>query len=64
MLFELQRSLALNSIDNLEVIIHFRYSDKRKIVVPIHPSNDIRLKALYGISKDMGIEPEDFKKLL
>jgi len=63
-LFELQRSLALNSIDNLEVIIHFRYSDKRKIVAPIHPSNDIRLKALYGIIKDMGIEPEDFKKLL
>ena len=64
MLFELQRSLALNSIDHLEVIIYFRYSDKCKIVVPIHPSNDIRLKTLYGIIKDMCIEPEDFKKLL
>ena len=64
MLSELQTSLALNSIDNLEVIIYFRYSDRRKIVVPIHPSNDIRLKTLYGIIKDMGIDPEDFKKLL
>ena len=44
--------------------IYYRKSDKRRIVVPVHPTKDIRPKTLYGIIKDMGIEPEDFKKLL
>ena len=44
--------------------IYLRKSDKRRIVIPVHPAKDIRPKTLFGIIKDMGIEPEEFKKLL
>jgi predicted RNA binding protein YcfA (HicA-like mRNA interferase family) len=44
--------------------IYRRKSDKRRIVVPVHPAKDIKPKTLYGIIKDMGIEPEEFKKWL
>jgi predicted RNA binding protein YcfA (HicA-like mRNA interferase family) len=44
--------------------IYLRNSDKRRIVIPVHPAKDIKPKTLYGIIKDMGIEPEEFKKLL
>jgi len=44
--------------------IYYRKRDKRRIVVPIHPGKDIKPKTLYGIIKDMDIEPEEFKKLL
>ncbi len=44
--------------------IYYRKSDKRRIVVPVHPFADIKLKTLYSIIKDMGIDPEEFKNLL
>lgn len=45
-------------------VIYYRKSDKRRIVVPIHAGKDIKPKTLNGIIKDMGIERENFHKLL
>lgn len=44
--------------------IYYRRKDKRRIVVPVHPGRDIKTKTLYGIIKDMDIEPKEFKNLL
>jgi len=44
--------------------VYYRKSDRRRIIVPVHPGKDIKRKTLYGIIKDMGIEPEEFQKLL
>ena len=44
--------------------IYYRMSDRRRIVFPVHPGEDIKRKTLYGIIKDMGIEPDEFQKLL
>jgi len=43
--------------------IYYRKKDKKRIVVPMHPK-EIKKKTLYGIIKDMGIDVEEFKKLL
>ena len=43
--------------------IYYREKDKKRIVVPMHPK-EIKKKTLYGIIKDMGIDVEEFKKLL
>ena len=43
--------------------IYYRKSDKRRIVVPIHPGKDLKPKTLFGIIKDMGLETEEFRKL-
>jgi len=43
--------------------IYYREKDKKRVVVPIHPK-EIKRKTLYGIIKDMGIDVEEFKKLL
>jgi predicted RNA binding protein YcfA (HicA-like mRNA interferase family) len=34
--------------------IYYRKFDKRRIVVPVHPTKDIKPKTLYGIIKDNG----------
>ena len=44
--------------------IYFRDSDRRRVVVPVHPGKDIKRKTLFGIIRDMGIEVEGFRKLL
>jgi predicted RNA binding protein YcfA (HicA-like mRNA interferase family) len=44
--------------------VYYRKSDKRRIVVPIHPGKDIKPKTLFGIIKDMGLEPKEFKEIL
>ena len=44
--------------------IYYRSSDKRRIVVSLHPGKDIKRKTLYGIIKDMGLEVKEFVKLL
>jgi predicted RNA binding protein YcfA (HicA-like mRNA interferase family) len=44
--------------------IYYRSGDRRRIVVPIHPRKDMKRKTLSGIIKDMGIEVEEFNKLL
>lgn len=55
--FELDRQSGSHAI-------YRRKSDKRRVVVSIHAGKDVKPKTLYGIIKDMGIEPEEFKKLL
>lgn len=44
--------------------VYYRKSDKRRIVVPIHPGKGIKPKTLYGIIRDMGLEPDEFKEML
>jgi len=44
--------------------IYYRKSDKRRIVVPIHAGKNLKPKTLYGIIKDMGLNVDEFKKLL
>ena len=44
--------------------VFYRKSDKRRVVIPIHSGKDIKPKTLHGIIKDMGLEPEEFKKFL
>ena len=44
--------------------VYYRKSDKSRIVVPVHPGKDIKPKTLFGIIKDMGLEPDKFKELL
>lgn len=44
--------------------IYYRKSDKRRIVVPIHSSRDLKPKTLFGITKDMGLEVDGFRELL
>jgi predicted RNA binding protein YcfA (HicA-like mRNA interferase family) len=44
--------------------VYYHKSNKRRIVVPVHPRKEIKLKTLLGIIKDMGLEPDEFLKLL
>jgi len=44
--------------------IYYRKSDKRRVVVPIHPGKNLKPKTLSGIIKDMGLEPGEFRNLL
>ena len=44
--------------------VYYRKSDKRRIVVPVHPAKNIKRKTLYGIIRDMGLEQKEFKELL
>jgi predicted RNA binding protein YcfA (HicA-like mRNA interferase family) len=44
--------------------IYYRTSDKRRIVVPIHSGKDLKPKTLLGIIRDMGLEINEFGKLL
>jgi predicted RNA binding protein YcfA (HicA-like mRNA interferase family) len=45
-------------------VVFYRDSDKRRVVIPVHKGKDIKPKTLHGIIKDMGIEPEEFRRLL
>ncbi|MBE0479105.1 type II toxin-antitoxin system HicA family toxin [Candidatus Aerophobetes bacterium] len=44
--------------------MYYRESDKKRIVIPVHPGGDIKQKTLSGIINDMGIKVEEFKKLV
>ena len=55
--FELDRQSGSHAV-------YYRKSDKRRIVVPIHPGRDLKPKTLFGIIKDMGLEVDEFKKLV
>lgn len=41
-----------------------RASDKRRIVIPIHPGKTIKRKTLLSIIKDLGISQEEFRDLM
>jgi len=44
--------------------VYYRSSDRRRIVIPMHGSKDLKQGTLRGIIMDMGITPEEFAKLL
>jgi predicted RNA binding protein YcfA (HicA-like mRNA interferase family) len=44
--------------------VYYRASDKRRVVVPVHPSETIRPKTLAGIVKDMGLTLAEFGEML
>ena len=45
-------------------VVYFRKSDKRRVVISVHPGKEIKTKTLFGIIRDMGLENEEFKELL
>ena len=55
--FELDRQKGSHAI-------FYRFSDKARIVIPMHAGLDIKPKTLQGIIDDMQITPEQFKELL
>lgn len=55
--FELDRQKGSHAL-------FYRVSDKARIVIPMHAGRDIKPKILHAIVEDMGITPEQFKKLL
>lgn len=44
--------------------VYYRQKDGARVVIPMHANKDIKPKTLAGILEDMGVTPEDFKKLL
>ena len=44
--------------------VYYRRSDKRRIVIPIHPKKTLKPKTLRGIIEDMGLEVDEFRELL
>lgn len=44
--------------------VYKRKSDKRRVVIPIHPGKDIKRKTLAAIISDLDITVEEFNKLL
>ena len=40
--------------------VYYRASDKRRVVVPMHGSKDLRPGTLRGIINDMGLTVEEF----
>jgi predicted RNA binding protein YcfA (HicA-like mRNA interferase family) len=44
--------------------IYYRESDRRRVVVPVHPGKEIKRKTLFGIITDMEIQIEDLRESL
>lgn len=44
--------------------VYHREKDKARVVIPMHAGKDLRPKTLAGILDDMGITPEEFRRLL
>ena len=44
--------------------IYYRKIDKARIVVPVHPSKEIKIKTMLGIISEMGIDVDEFKRIL
>jgi len=40
--------------------VYHRASDKRRVVIPMHGSKDLKLGTLRGIIQDMGLTIEEF----
>ena len=55
--FELDRQKGSHAV-------FYRTSDKTRVVIPMHAGRDLKPKILRAIIEDMGIAPEQFKKLL
>jgi len=44
--------------------VYYRLKDKRRVIIPVHSSKEIKPKTLAGIIKDMGLAVAEFKELL
>jgi len=44
--------------------VFYREKDNARVVIPMHAGKDLRPKTLAGILTDMGITPEEFRRLL
>jgi predicted RNA binding protein YcfA (HicA-like mRNA interferase family) len=44
--------------------VYKRQSDKRRVIIPKHPSITVKRKTLAAIISDLGITIEEFRKLL
>ena len=44
--------------------VYYREEDKARVVIPMHAGKDLRPKTLAGILDDMGVTPEEFRRLL
>ena len=44
--------------------IYKRKSDKRRVVIPVHPGRDIKRKTLAAIISDLGITVDEFREML
>jgi predicted RNA binding protein YcfA (HicA-like mRNA interferase family) len=40
--------------------VYYRAADKRRVVIPIHGSKDLKLGTLRGIINDMGLTIDEF----
>ena len=44
--------------------VYYRREDKARVVIPMHAGKDIKPKTLAGIIEDLGLTPEEFRRLL
>ena len=44
--------------------IYKRKSDRRRVVIPVHPGRDIKRKTLAAIISDLGITVDEFREML
>lgn len=44
--------------------VYYRNEDRARLVIPVHAGKDIKPKTLEGILNDMGLTPEEFRRLL
>jgi predicted RNA binding protein YcfA (HicA-like mRNA interferase family) len=44
--------------------VYKRQSDKRRVIIPNHPSVTVKRKTLAAIISDLGITVEEFRKLM
>ncbi len=44
--------------------IYFRDTDKRRVTVSVHTQKTIKSKTLLGIVRDMGLDVDEFRRML
>jgi len=44
--------------------VYYRARDGARVVIPVHRGRNIKPKTLAGILEDMGVTPEEFRRLL
>lgn len=44
--------------------VYYREKDNARVVIPMRAGKDLRPKTLAGILDDMGVTPEEFRRLL
>ncbi|MFA5027958.1 MAG: type II toxin-antitoxin system HicA family toxin [Candidatus Methylomirabilota bacterium] len=44
--------------------VYYRAADGARVVIPMHAGRDLKPKTLSGILNDLGVTPDEFRKLL